>query len=229
MQAICSALAATGANVVVNDINENAVGQLVEALTASGYSVHGIVKSATNGVAIVDETIRKFGAVHAVITPVLGPMMWNAFEDVGDDDFTCAFENSVLGPISVVKAAWKHFKAQKYGRVVNFTPDSLLGMPGASAYTMTKGALFGINNALALEGAQYNIKVNCVSPIVYKPQMDKVIGRFSENVQRLFREQYDAERNVPIVLALASERCSVSGGGLQHCWMVSGTECLGRY
>jgi NAD(P)-dependent dehydrogenase (short-subunit alcohol dehydrogenase family) len=210
-RAICTALAAAGANVVVNDVKEDAVNQLVSELKSSGYSSMGITLSATSGSEIVARTIKEFGRIDAVINPTLGPIPWKPFEDLTEDDFRRSFEANVLGPLSITRAAWPHFKAQKFGRVVNFTSDSMLGFPTASTYTSTKGALFGVNKTLAMEGAPHNIKVNCVSPIAYAPGMARHIERFSDDVQHAFRTLYTPEANVPMILALVSEKCEASG------------------
>ena len=208
---ISAALAQAGANVVVNDIKAEPTHALVQSLTDQGYGALAVIASATDGDSIVEQTIRRFGRIDAVINPTLGAIPWRPLEELSDDDFRAAFEANTLGPLSLTRAAWPHFKAQKYGRVVNFTSDSILGFPTASTYTMTKGALFGVNKTLALEGAAHGIKVNCVSPIAYHPNMERHIQHFSDDVQEAFKELYVPEANVPMVLALASQGCTASG------------------
>ena len=208
---ICKALCESGANVVVNDIKADAVAELVSSLESQGGSVRGITLSATDSEQIVSETIRKFGAVHAVINAILGPISWTKFEETTDAAFRDAFDANVLGPLSLARAAWPHFKAQTFGRIVNFTSDSMLGFPNASSYTFSKGALLGVNKTLAMEGAPFNIKANCVSPIAFGPQMERHIQIFSAEVQEAFRTRYTPEANVPMILALVSEECKASG------------------
>ena len=210
-RAICKALCDSGANVVVNDINDGAGTELVSSLESEGGSVLGIALSASSGEQIVDETLQKFGGVHAVINAILGPVVWTRFEETTDATFRDAFESNVLGPFSIARAAWPHFKAQNFGRVVNFTSDSMLGFPTASSYTFTKGALLGVNKTLAMEGAGHNIKVNCVSPIAFVPHMERHIKSFSKDVQEAFWTRYKPEGNVPMILALVSEECQASG------------------
>jgi NAD(P)-dependent dehydrogenase (short-subunit alcohol dehydrogenase family) len=207
----CKALCESGANVVVNDINAEAVSKLVASLESECGSALGIVLSATNGDQIVEETIQNFGAVHAVVNATLGSIPWTKFEETTDAAFRDAFESNVLGPFSIARAAWPHFKAQHFGRIVNFTSDSMLGFPTASSYTFTKGALLGVNKTLAMEGAAHNIKINCVSPIAFVPHMERHIQSFSKDVQEAFWMRYKPEGNVPMILALVSEECQASG------------------
>ncbi|KAL9618753.1 MAG: hypothetical protein Q9160_006547 [Pyrenula sp. 1 TL-2023] len=193
------------------------------ANVVDGHSVLAIPGSAVDGDSIIAQTLEKFGRIDAVINPILGPNSWGHLQDLTNDDFRAMFEANTLGPLALTRAVWPHFMKQNYGRVVNFTSDSMLGFPTAAAYTMTKGALFGVNKTLAAEGAAHGIKVNCVSPIAYLPSMEPHIQRFAPEIQTAFREQYLPEANDPMVLALASE----GWGGLQHSRMGGGPECLG--
>lgn len=208
---IAPALAQAGANLVINDIKADELQALANSLTAQGHSVLAIPGSATDGDAIIAETIKRFGRVDAIVNPILGVIPWRQLQDLTNDDFRAAFEANTLGPLALTRAAWPHFIEQKYGRVINFTSDSMLGFPTAATYTMTKGSLFGVNKTLAAEGAAHNIKVDCVSPIAYHPNMERHILRFTPDIQTAFKELYLPEANVPMVLALASERCTTSG------------------
>ena len=208
---VCASLGAAGANVVVNDINADGVRELVNVLVSLGGSALGVPLSATRGPEIVEECIKKFGTVHALINATLGGISFKPFEESTDDDFQASFECNVLGPLSITRAAWPYFKSQNFGRVVNFTSDSMLGMHSASSYTFSKGALFGLNKTLAMEGEPHNIRINCVSPIAYKRNMEPQIAPFSDEVKSTFRKLYRPQGNVPMILALVSDGCTVSG------------------
>lgn len=208
---ISIALAAAGANVVLNDVKAEQLQEQAQSLTEQGFHPLVIPTSGADGTSVVTQAIEHFGQIDAIIAPTLGPIPWQPLEDVTENDFRAAFEANVLAPLSLARAAWPYFKKQQYGRVVNFTSDSILGFPTASTYTFTKGALFGVNKTLAMEGAAYGIKVNCVSPIAYLPHMERHIQRFSDDVQHAFKDYYFPEANVPMILALASEGCTATG------------------
>lgn len=210
-KAISRALAQAGANVVMNDIVTETLQALAKTLAQEGHSVLAIPGSAVDGDTIISQALERFGRIDALINPILGPIPWRHLQDLTNDDFRAMFEANTLGPLALTRAAWPHFMKQNYGRVVNFTSDSMLGLPMSAAYTASKGALFGVNKPLATEGAAHGIKVNCVSPIAYHPCMEPHIQRFAPDIQTAFREQYSPEANVPMVLALASEGCTASG------------------
>jgi len=71
----------------------------------------------------------------------------------------------LMGAVHLVKAAWPHMVAQKYGRILMTTSSTgLYGNFGQSNYGAAKLALVGLMQTLALEGAKHDIRVNCLAP-----------------------------------------------------------------
>ena len=82
------------------------------------------------------------------------------------DDFDIVVQVHLLGSVYVTKAAWQHMLDQKYGRIVLTTSGSgLAGNYGQSNYGAAKAGMVGLMHNLMQEGAKYNIKVNCISPV----------------------------------------------------------------
>jgi NAD(P)-dependent dehydrogenase (short-subunit alcohol dehydrogenase family) len=102
------------------------------------------------------------------------------------------------------RAVWPTMIEQGYGRLVlTVSGYGLTVVPGAdvAAYSVSKGAQFGLMNALAGEGMGTGILVNAVSPIA---------------ATRIFRRQTAAgeltpESVAPGVAMLASRDCPVTG------------------
>jgi multifunctional beta-oxidation protein len=209
---ICRSLAASGANVVVSDIRAETVNKLVEELTSRGYPALGIPLSATEGPKIVEQTLEKYGRIDAIVQPIVAPFQFKPFEEMPDEEFRSTFESDVMGPISIIRAAWPHFKKQKYGRIVNFTSGAIYGMATASTYPTTKGALLGLNKTLAQEGAPYNITTNCISPVgLYMEKQAAGVQDILNKANGDFIAAAVPVANVPMVLALASKGNTVSG------------------
>lgn len=209
---ICRQLAASGANVVVSDIRAETVQQLVDELTAKGYSAFGIPLNINEGAKIVAKTLERYGQIDAIIQPIIAPFVFKPFEEMPEEEFRSTFESDVIGPITVMRAAWPVFKKQKYGRIVNFTSGAIFGMATASTYPTTKGALLGLNKTLAEEGAPYNITVNCVSPVgLYMEKQAAGVADVMSKVNNDFLAASVPVANVPMVLALASKGNKVSG------------------
>lgn len=76
------------------------------------------------------------------------------------------YQVHVKGAFSVTKAAWPHFRKQKFGRVINTTSAAgLYGNFGQANYSAAKMALVSFTKTLAIEGAKYNIKSSAIAPV----------------------------------------------------------------
>ena len=81
-----------------------------------------------------------------------------------------------MGSVNATKAVWPIMRDQNYGRVVMTTSSSgLYGNFGQANYGAAKTSLVGLMNTLHLEGAKYNIRVNCLSPAAATRMLEGLI------------------------------------------------------
>ena len=71
------------------------------------------------------------------------------------------------------RATAAHFKAQRYGRVINIGSTlSIIAIAERTPYATSKGAVLQLTRALALEWAPYRITVNAMLPGPFATEMN---------------------------------------------------------
>ncbi|KAH6695141.1 hypothetical protein F5X68DRAFT_186646 [Plectosphaerella plurivora] len=229
---LCIAFARAGANVIANDLGYSASGagssdapvtRIVDEIVSEGLSaVADTHDVATEADKIVAGAMAKFGRIDILVNNA-GIIHYGSLEDSGPDIVRRIFEVNALGAYALCHHAWTHMKEQRYGRIINFTSDSVFGMPQSSAYVMSRGAILGVTRTIALEGAEYGILANTVGPSAYSRMVADVSKNLPPAQLEWFKETYTGDSNVPVIMALASERNEMSG----EIW-TSGGYCMGR-
>lgn len=221
---LCIALASAGENVIVNDLGNsphhqtaasstqhNPAEELAAEIKSSGFSAiasnHDVVDSAAE---IVRLALTAFGKIDAIINCV-GIHPYSPFEDQGEEICRKVFDTNVLGPMQIVQAAWPHFKAQIYGRVVFCTSASIFGMENSAAYIASKGALLGLTKSLAFEGTEHGILANAIAPAASPPMVMSAFDILPAEQKEWFEITFKPESNTPAIMALLSEDCKVTG------------------
>ncbi len=98
------------------------------------------------------------------------------FEDHSDEHLDEIYNVNIKGVFSCAQLAYRRMKATG-GAIINIS--SLSGIkgvekfPGFSSYVMSKFAVVGLTESLAVEGKPYQIRVNCVAPGAVDTQMLK--------------------------------------------------------
>lgn len=170
------ALAARGAKVIVNDLGGARDGsgaslsmaqQVVDEIKAAGGDAFANGASVTDEAqvaAMVAEAKDRWGGVHILINNA-GVLRDKTFAKMTIDDFRFVLDVHLMGSAICTKAVWETMREQAYGRIVMTTSSSgLYGNFGQAHYGAAKLALVGLMNTLGLEGAKYNVRVNCLSP-----------------------------------------------------------------
>lgn len=85
--------------------------------------------------------------------------------DTTAEDLDRVLKTNVGGTYGLVQAFAPAMQTAKDGSIVILSSiTGLVGAPGLSAYTASKGALITLTRTLALELAPWQIRVNCVCP-----------------------------------------------------------------
>jgi NAD(P)-dependent dehydrogenase (short-subunit alcohol dehydrogenase family) len=156
-----------GANVVVNDLAEDAAEQVAGEIAAAGGEAIAIAASVTDEAriaALVDRVLDRWGRVDILVNNA-GILRDRTFAKTSLEDFRAVLDVHLAGSFVCTKAVWEIMRAQRRGRIVLTTSSSgLWGNFGQSNYGAAKMALVGLMQTLGLEGAKYGVHVNCLAP-----------------------------------------------------------------
>jgi len=170
------ALAARGAKIVVNDFGGALDGtgggatpaeKVVAEIEAAGGAAIANRASVTDFAAVeamVAQARAKWGRIDILVNNA-GILRDKTFAKMELADFRAVIEVHLMGAVHCCKAVWELMREQNYGRIVLTSSSSgLFGNFGQSNYAAAKMGLVGLMNALGLEGAKYNVHVNCLAP-----------------------------------------------------------------
>ena len=203
------ALAARGARVVVNDLGgardgtgdstgaAHAVVAEIRALGGEAMANGASVTDYSAVQAMVQQAMDAWGRVDILVNNA-GILRDKSFAKMELDDFRLVLDVHLMGAVNCTKAVWPIMLAQKYGRVVMTTSSSgLYGNFGQSNYGAAKMALVGLMQTLSIEGAKYDVRVNCLAPTAATRMTE---GLMPDAVM----EALSPQAVVPAMLVLAS-------------------------
>jgi NAD(P)-dependent dehydrogenase (short-subunit alcohol dehydrogenase family) len=226
-------LASRGARIIVADVGGEIGGtgsshgpadDVVDEIRASGAEAvasYASVADEAAAASIVETALDAFGRIDVVVNNA-GIHDPGLFETLSTDQFRTMLDVHFFGTLFVTKAAWPHFTAAGYGRVVNTASEAMLGgIPELASYGAAKGAVFGLTRNLATEGARHGIHVNALAPRAYT-RMSAFSSDALADMMAMPREVMDQVNAsmppglcAPAAAFLAHESCPLNGEVLQ--------------
>ncbi|WP_435365746.1 SDR family NAD(P)-dependent oxidoreductase [Haloarchaeobius sp. DYHT-AS-18] len=202
-RAICCALAAEGADVVIADIDREEMAEtaaLVEEEGVRGYPVQTDLRSFEDIEATVEEVLEEFGSIDILVNNagIAGPTA--ECEAVEPEEWDQTMAVNLRGPFLMCRQVLPSMKEQGYGRIVNIS--SVTGkrpLTQRTPYATAKMGLIGFTRTLAAEVGEDDINVNAVCPgSVDGPRIDRVFEAKAEAQGRTYEEvRGDAEAESP--------------------------------
>jgi NAD(P)-dependent dehydrogenase (short-subunit alcohol dehydrogenase family) len=166
---IAAVLAEADATVVIADIDEARAAKEVAALTEAGHSAWAVYIDLADEASIVRgcaEVVSRYGAPWVLVNNA-GLQDRQLLLDGTAAEWDRMNKVNGRGPFLMTREIARAMVATgQGGRIVNVASAALVGsiIKGLASYVGSKGALFGLSRASALELVEYGITVNTVLP-----------------------------------------------------------------
>ena len=174
-RAIASRLAASGAAVMINDLDEAALLETERLLASEGRRVAhlaGDVTAAAFPQRLVDGTLEAFRSVDIIVNNA-GYTWDNVIQKTTDEQFQAMLDIHVVTPFRILRAASTYLReaakneiaagTRVMRKIVNITSIAGTdGNPGQAGYSSGKAGVIGLTKTLAKEWGRYNVNVNAV-------------------------------------------------------------------
>jgi NAD(P)-dependent dehydrogenase (short-subunit alcohol dehydrogenase family) len=211
-------LAARGARILVNDIKgAQETVDLVRAAGGEAIENCADITDAAQTDALVEDAISRWGRIDAVINnaAIYGPTL----PDPATTERIIGVH--LLATINMIRSAMPHFRAQRYGRILNVGSGSMFGLPGNGIYAAGKAGVFGFTRVLArdLEAEpDLDIRANLILPAAFPAKAFRVTDA---KLQNAIDHAFTQANIAPMAALLVHEACPAQGeaihvGGGRH-------------
>jgi NAD(P)-dependent dehydrogenase (short-subunit alcohol dehydrogenase family) len=241
--ALAQGLAAEGARVVCTSLSENAAEECVKKIVAVGgeaCAVVGDVTEPAHADAAVGQALERWGRLDVLVNNAV----WfnpKGLLNVPYEEYQRQLEIILGGAFLFTRAAANAMiELGTRGSIVNvLSTAAWQGQPGNLGYCTGKSGLINFTKSVAMELAEYGIRVNGFTPTATRPSDPELAQQFDAATQQPggryhtdFRAQFPLDRlpepedYVPAVVFMASDdsrmmtgtNITVDGGATAKYW-----------
>jgi NAD(P)-dependent dehydrogenase (short-subunit alcohol dehydrogenase family) len=163
-------LASAGAKIIVSDVDIQSCQNVVEEIKkmrGDAIAVKCDVSKKSEVDALISETLNKFKKIDILVNNA-GIYPFEPFLQMPEENFMKVININLKGYFLMAQACAKEMAKNKSGAIVNITSIAMgqvgVGFAGLAHYCASKGGIVAMSEAMALELAPLNIRVNCIAP-----------------------------------------------------------------
>ena len=215
-RACADALQEYGCRIALLDILPD---RLEQSAAEMGNGTIGVTCDVTSkaGVTAAFEQIKAtFGRLDVLVNSA-GVCIWAKAEDMSEEEWDKVLDLNLKGTFLCCQAAAQIMIPQQSGSIVNIASMSghIANRPQTQcAYNCSKAAVIHLGKSLAVEWAQYNVRVNSISPGYTLSELTKQFPQYFDGWYPYipFGRMAQPEELVGAVVYLASDAASYTTG-----------------
>ena len=213
-------LAAKGASVVINDIDERAdeVAKEIIAVGGTAIGVQGDISQWNMGDELVNAAVDTYGSLDIVVNNagiIRDTMIFNLEESQWDTVLNVHLKGHAA--LSRATAAYFRSKSKEIGgpingRIINTASEAgLMGSAGQPNYSAAKAGIIALTLSTAQGLAKYGVTANAIAP---RARTGMTSNAFAEDTANRQLDSLSPERVARFVSYLASDGASVINGNV---------------
>ena len=180
---IALAFAKEGSDIVICDVNQDALNATKKEIEALGRKAETFVVDVTSLSQVedmVNKTLDKFQKIDILINNA-GITRDALIVRMSEQDFDSVIAVNLKGTFNCTKALAKVMMKQRYGKIVSIASIiGIMGNAGQANYAASKAGIIGITKSVAKELASRNVNVNAIAPGFIETDMT---AKLPENVK----------------------------------------------
>ena len=214
---IAAALVKEGAQVAINDLEEEKIRQAAEEIGPSAIPFQVDVSNYGQVEKMVTEIEEKFHRIDILVNNA-GVLRPTEFDQIDEEEWDFVLDVNLKGVFIVSRLVVPIMKKRRYGKIVS--TSSLAGKTvsdlGGAHYTASKAGVLGLTRHMAKELGPFGINVNAICPGMIDTEMAR--ENSSQEQLEAYAESYPIPRlGTPedvarLVLFLVSDQSSYITG-----------------
>jgi 2-dehydro-3-deoxy-D-gluconate 5-dehydrogenase len=177
----CLALSDAGAKIVVSDISLPECKMVVEEIRERGgeaIAVECDISKKSEVEDLIKVTKDNYGRIDILVNNA-GVVDFKNFFDLQEEDWDRVLNINLKGYFFCSQLAAEVMKETGGGSIVNIGSIAMgqtgIGFSNTAPYVSSKGGIAGLTEAMAIDLANYNIRVNLIAPgVIETPMIDSI-------------------------------------------------------
>jgi NAD(P)-dependent dehydrogenase (short-subunit alcohol dehydrogenase family) len=178
--AVADLLSASGASVVLQDVDSPTLVESCAQLEGAGrkvMAVAGDVSRPADVESLVEETVRSWRRIDILVNNAGIGGVGKTLLELSAEEWQRMLDVDLTGVFLCCRAVLPHMIARRRGSIINLASiTGQTGVAGSTHYAAAKAGVIGFSKSLAHELAPYYVNVNVVAPGLIDTDMSRLRG-----------------------------------------------------